>query len=304
LKIFAKTFPLRKSYYGLSYHSKIATATMKKNLYTLSAIMLGLGLWISNAAGPGTVQGIDRTGSPLSPGTCVDCHSGGTFSPSVTAQLLDNGTPVTEYQPDRDYTLRVTTTAGAGTPARYGFQAVALTGTGNTNAGTFGANPAGFKKITIQNRVYIEHSSPRTNNTMEFPWKSPATLDGTIRFYAAGLAANNSGSSLGDSGASLSEALAITPLVSSAGEAAAVKPAIRVLGNPIGENLRLLFNSPESGHFLFELAAMDGRIIWRQTQAVQSGENQLNFDATALPRGTYLLRAQNGTGSIAVKVLK
>lgn len=277
---------------------------MKRNFYTLSAILLGLGLWISNSAGPGTVQGVDRTGSPVSLGTCTDCHLGNAFSPSITAQLLDNGTPVTEYQPNRDYTLRVTTTAGTGTPARYGFQAVALTGAGNTGAGTFGANPTGFKKITLQSRVYIEHSSPRTANVMEFPWKSPATLGEAIRFYAAGIAANNSGTSDGDGGTSLGQPLIITPLVSSADEAIAVHPAIRILGNPIGENLQLIFDSPENSAFTFQLTAMDGRAVWRKTQTVQSGENRLIFDTAAIPAGSYLFSAQNGTGSVAVKVVK
>lgn len=277
---------------------------MKRNLYTLSAVLLGLGLWISNAAGPGTVQGIDRTGSPLSPGTCGACHADGAFAPSITAQLLDNGTPVTEYQPDRDYTLRVQITAGTGSPARYGFQAVALSGSGNANVGTFGTNPSGFKKTTIQSRVYIEHSSPRTANVMEFPWKSPSTLGEDIRFYAAGIASNNANGSSGDGSAGLGQALVVTPLVSSSGEAEISHPAVRVMGNPVGEQIQLLFDSPENGVFNFQLTALNGHTMWRRTETVQAGENRLSFEASQLPRGTYVLLVQNATSSTSVKLIR
>lgn len=79
---------------------------------------------------------------------------------------LDAGTPVTQYLPNKSYTLRVRLTAGNGSPSRYGFQAVALTGTANSAAGTFGTAPTGFRKTTIVGRTYIEHNTPRTMNTM------------------------------------------------------------------------------------------------------------------------------------------
>lgn len=275
-----------------------------KNLYLLPAIGLGIFLWIANAAGPGTVQGIDRTGSPLSPGSCGECHSGGNFSPVIAAELLDGGAPVSQYEPDKSYILRVRIAAGSGTPARYGFQAVALSGTGNVTAGSWGTAPAGFKKISIQGREYVEHNTPRQSNTLEMPWTAPAAATGSIRFYSAGIAANNNADSSGDSPAQLAEALVIAPLVSSVDEITNSRLQIKVLGNPVENELRLNLHSPESGICHFVLTSLNGKIIWRQSQKIQSGENALQFDTNNLPQGVYLLQARHSSFGATAKIVR
>jgi len=276
----------------------------KRTLYTSIAVVTTIFLWIANAAGPGNVQGVDRTGSPLSPGACGACHSGGNFAPTITAELLDAGTPVTQYQANKDYTLRVRLTAGSGSPARYGFQAVALTGEANSAAGTFGTAPTGFRKTTIVGRTYIEHSTPRTMNTMDFPWTSPATLGEEIRFFAAGLAVNNNNSTAGDAGAALAMPLVVTPLVSSSNESAAATFEMKVLGNPIGEQLRIQMQAKSSGEYRFTLMTLDGRALWNRAMNLAQGEHQLSFDAGNLPKGIYLLQVFNGVNTVGVKLIK
>lgn len=276
----------------------------KRLLYATSAVVTAILMWLANGAGPGNVQGIDRTGSPLSPGACDACHSGGDFSPTITAELLDTGTPVTHYQPNKNYTLRVKVTTASGSPLRYGFQAVALTGTSNTAAGTFGTAPTGFRKTTIVGRTYVEHSSPRTNNTMDFPWTSPATLGEEIRFFAAGLAANNNSNSSGDAGVDLPTALVISPLVSSSEELAVEKFGLKMLGNPIGEQLRIRMQAPQTGEYRFTLMALNGSMLWSREMHLVQGEHQLNFDAESLPEGVYVLQVLNGSSTAGVKLVK
>ncbi|MBE2209851.1 MAG: hypothetical protein IAE84_19840 [Saprospiraceae bacterium] len=276
----------------------------KRTLYTTTAVVTAILLWLANAAGPGNVQGIDRTGSPLSPGACDACHSGGNFAPTVTAELLDAGTPVTQYQPNKSYTLRVRVTAASGTPTRYGFQAVALTGSANTSAGVFGANPTGFRKTTISNRTYVEHSTPRTANTMDFPWTSPATPGEEIRFYAAGIAANNNSNSSGDAGAQLSAPLVLTPLVSSSNDIASEKFGLKILGNPIGDQLRIRMQASVSGEYRFALISLNGSTLWNREIYLAQGDHPLNFDASALPDGVYILQVSNGVNTTGIKLIK
>ncbi len=280
------------------------TFEMKKsNLYACWAVFASLLLWLANAAGPGNVQGIDRTGSPLSPGACDACHFGGGFNPSITAELLDGGVAVTQYEANKSYTLRVRINTAV-SPNRYGFQAVALTGTGNLNAGAFGTPPTGFRKTTILGREYAEHSSPRNSNTMEFSWTSPPALGETIRFYAAGIAANNNGDSSGDSPVQLSGPLLISPLTSNSGEALAQRLKLRVLGNPAGESLRLGLHNPEGAPFRFALYTLDGRRAWSAAQWLPEGEQILEWETAGLPGGVYVLFAESRAGIASVKVLR
>lgn len=155
-------------------------------------------VWFGNASGPGSVQGTDRTGSPVSPGYCgvSSCHGGGNFSTDVAIQLLDeNSDPVTEYTPATTYTLRISIAATGA--EGFGFQAVALTES-NAGAGEFGAPAAGIQVITISNREYAEHSSRSSTSSFEIDWTAPDAGSGAITFYAAGNAVNGDSNFTGD----------------------------------------------------------------------------------------------------------
>jgi hypothetical protein len=276
---------------------------MNNKLYTFFAAALAISLWVANSAGPGNVQGIDRTGSPLSPGACDACHSGGNFGPSITAELFDGATQVTHYQANKNYTLRVrvNTTVNA---SRYGFQAVALTGTANVNAGSFGTAPSGFRRSTIQNRQYAEHASSRTSNTMEFPWTSPATLGEDVRFYAAGLAANNNGGSNGDAAARLSQPLVISPMTSSSEIKLTTKPGLRLLGNPVSDRLHVALDIPEAGNYRISLLQLQGSPVWTNELLLSEGVQNMSWDVAELPGGVYLLLVESRSGRAIVKVVK
>lgn len=272
-------------------------------MYALFCVLLSLILWLGNAVGPATVQGADRTGSPLSTGSCNSCHAGGNFSPSISVQLLDGVNPVTQYQPNKAYTLRVRITA-SGNPGRYGFQAVALTGSDDSNAGAFGAAPAGFRVVTLSGRAYAEQSSPRTSNTMDIPWTAPATAGENIRFYAAGIAANHNGSSDGDSPVELSQPLVVTPMVTNTNDLLLARLELRVLGNPLAGELRLSLNNPEAGSFRFSLATLDGRRVWNTRQWLPAGASQLHWPLPELPHGHYILQLESSAGTASVKVVR
>ena len=109
-----------------------------------------------------------------------------------------NGLPAF-YEPGQTYNFTVTT-AQTGR-VRFGFQLTAISGTGN-RAGTL-VNLDGSTKVLPQTgvggRQYIEHTDQGTfatgvgSRTWQLRWTAPSTDIGTVRFYAAGNATDNSG---------------------------------------------------------------------------------------------------------------
>lgn len=280
-----------------------------KLIYTIFTASLVLVLLLNNAAGPGSVQGTDRTGSPLSPATCAasGCHTSNSFSPSIAATLLmDDTLAVTEYEPGEQYTLQLVTTAGTGTPLRYGFQTVALKDSlANTGAGTFGTPPTGFKKVTLSGRVYIEHSSPRTKDTLKVTWTAPAAGSGKVRFYASGIAANGNGSSTGDGTATLgNNPLIVNELIVAGVRTTPLLSSFEVLPNPVTDQLTLRMVNDQGKNFQMVIADGNGRILHKQRLTISAGESVQQFDFSSFQTGVYLVSITDGRRYSTAKVLK
>lgn len=277
-----------------------------KLVYTLFIAALAGFIFLNNAAGPGLVQNADRTGSPLGTGTCATagCHSGSSFSPSITVELLDNGVAVTQYEPGESYDLKLTVTPGSGTPPRFGFQTVALTGNDNTSAGTFGSAPTGFRTLNIGGRTYAEHASPRTSNTFTIEWTAPAAGADEVRFYAAGIAANANGSTNGDGTAVLTAPLTVTELTVGTFSPEALFSQLEVAPNPVRDLLTLRAQSEQSGEYQFRLVSLSGQVLLQNRLGFQSGENVHTIDVSTLPAGVYLLQITDGERVSAAKLLR
>ncbi len=148
----------------------------------------------------------DRTNSPFGSGTCgsAGCHSGGSFSPILSIQLMNGTTPVNSYIPGASYTVVITTTSttGIGTNTRYGFQVVSVNGTSNANVNGWGVLPAGTHATTVSSRTYIEQSAPLSSNTVTIPWTAPVVGTGAVNFYVSCAIVNFDGSVMGDNTAS------------------------------------------------------------------------------------------------------
>jgi hypothetical protein len=273
---------------------------MKKHVLTLSVIFGGL--WIilsSNASGAGADQGTDRTGSPLSGESfCGDCHGANAFRPTIEIAVLDGATAIQSYTPGRTYTMRVTIAATTGTPNGYGFQAVSLNNA-NANAGTFGTPPAGMRTIDLGGRRYIEHTRRSTSNIFSIPWTAPARGAGRVRVFAAGIAANGSGSS-GD-GAVKGELALSESGSTSLPEFARLKVEVDVFPNPATDFVQVRLKGTERPRNLFvDLVDAQGRQLQRQVLP-----EQVELDLRALSAGTYFLRISDGqkvaTQTLSVK---
>ncbi|NUO00698.1 MAG: T9SS type A sorting domain-containing protein [Saprospiraceae bacterium] len=274
-------------------------------IYTFFALSLGAYLFMGSGTGAGANQSIDLTGSPLGGGVfCSFCHSGGNFSPSLSVQVLDNGTAVTAYEPGKTYTLRVAVTAGAGSPLRYGFMAVALAGATNQSAGTFGTPPTGIRKTTISNREYVEHNTPSLANTFTIDWTAPAAGTGDVRFYSAGNATNNNNGSSGDSAVRLTSPLTLTEMTTSNLPTTELFRQLSAWPNPVSDELNLRIVTANSGLYKMDVLDAQGNRVRSEQVQLAAGENNLRRDWNDSAPGVYFVQFSDGEGLATLRILK
>jgi hypothetical protein len=137
---------------------------------------------------------------------CTRCHPG-SLNPDARGQITISGAPA-NYTPGQRYTLTVAVTHPDTDRRRWGFQLTALTQNDNQPAGNLEiTNPAQTQRVIGGpggNRQYVEHTSAGTGRgrtggmSWSFDWIAPRQNVGPVVFYAAGNAANNNGTALGD----------------------------------------------------------------------------------------------------------
>ena len=247
-----------------------------KFLYTLFALAGLCFLFISNSNGPGEVQGLDRTGSPLSPGPCQACHSAGAFSPGIEVNVLEGDNPVSSYVPGESYTLRVKANH-TGSPAGYGFQAVALQADDDSQAGNF-SNPSTDVQITTLNgRQYPEHNKRSNNDTFEVDWEAPVEGTGDVNFYSSIVVANGSGGNAGDGSVFLNTPLTLSEAVVSTNKDNSLLESLRIFPNPVQDELNLLINSREQAQYQFFVTNLAGQVVFSRQISLGAGEQNRTF---------------------------
>ncbi|MBK8504841.1 MAG: T9SS type A sorting domain-containing protein [Saprospiraceae bacterium] len=272
---------------------------MKRNLLGIMLIALGSYVWFGNASGPGKVQNTDRTGSPLSPGFCNACHSGGSFGTEVSLLLVDiNNDTIAEYIPANTYTLKVSIAASGA--EGYGFQTVPLTSS-DMAAGTFGSPAAGTQITNIGGASYFEHSNRSGTSKFEIEWTAPEAGTGVVTFYAAGNAVNANSDPSGDNSDTTS--LTIVESLSSG------------LRDQIGEALQFeVFPSPaqleittkwslESKAERISINDLTGKTYYTASIKSQS-LSVLNIRVDELPSGIYFVRLLTEQGFQSQKFVK
>ncbi len=284
---------------------------MKKLIYTF-ALLGAVFLFLNSSGGAASGQGNGYTGAPIKGGgkelTCQNCHNGGTFNSSATLAVFDSlgTTVVTSYQPNRVYTLRLTITAGAGTPAAYGFQMIDLLKSDTSNVKGFLPNASQAANIniaTISNgRVYAEHSARLTSNIINVKWKAPASGKGVVSFYAVGNAVNGGGSSGGDNGTS-SVTIDLRESTSAVNDLAA-QVTIKIAPNPTSDRADIFLASNESRNLQVRLTDITGRIVLTDYWKVVAGENQKSVDLHNVAKGAYLIQLIENQDVISKKIIK
>jgi len=277
-----------------------------KSTYLLFATILGAAfLLIASANGAGFDQGEDRTGSPLSAGTCGICHSNGAYSPTIQASLLLNGVAVKTYTPGQVYTLEVKITPTKGTPNNYGFQSVILAASDNSNAGKFGTVPTGVRLTSLSNRTYAEQSRRSASNIFDVPWTAPAKGTGTVRVYASGIAANGSGSS-GDGATFLTTPVAITEASTTGLQAPQPLIAnIKAYPNPVLDELQIQLTSEERlPQLSISIISVDGRLMTQKNWQNPEQEFKTTIETSDWTPGVYFIRVSDGSRVSTKMVVK
>jgi hypothetical protein len=143
------------------------------------------------------------TNAPGDIGNCTVCHDHPGQINVGSGNVRVDGVP-TVYESGRDYTLSVRVQHGG--RIRFGFQLTAIDGSGN-RAGTLTSLGGDTQVIlgsgALGDRQYAEHTQPGTSGSSgshiwEIRWTAPSTDVGTVTFYVAGNAADNSGTNQGD----------------------------------------------------------------------------------------------------------
>lgn len=271
-------------------------------IYTLFALLSLALLWLNNSSGPASVQGLDRTGGPLSPGPCQACHNTGAFSPALTLEIQDGGTAVTEYEPGKTYRLRVEVDAQGA--SGYGFQAVALTGGDDVQAGAFSNPGAGIKITPLNGRQYPEHSMRRASNVFEVDWTAPEAGTGEVRFYSAVVAANGNGSSGGDGSTFLTEPVTLAEGAPSSTADTELFEVFSIFPNPVEAQLNLRFQSKKQGEYQLRIADLQGQVLAERRIEVAKGGQVQSVDASLLPAGVYTVLVSDGRRISSRKVVK
>lgn len=136
---------------------------------------------------------LGRTGAPGET-TCGGCHSGGSYSGSMTFEFgTENGS---EYEPGETYVITFIGDYGA---PRYGFSITVLDADDNP-AGDFTLiNEDNTSFGTLANgRQYVGHKAADATNEWTFEWTAPSQDVGPVTFYYVINAANGDGGTGGD----------------------------------------------------------------------------------------------------------
>lgn len=289
---------------------------MKKNIFTLLAGMAILMLFLNSSSGYGSVNDEGITGAPgdemngANPKTCQYCHSSGAFGPpTMTIQFLDSTATnaVTSYLPNKLYTIRVTITAGSGTPTGYGLQMIDIRKSNSTNL-------KGFLPTTQQNtgiqittlmknaRQYAEHNRRSTSNRFDIKWRAPLTSGlGTVTFYAAGNAVNGDGDLTGDGTTFKNGEL----------------PEGRVSTNDIVGNLHFSLSSnlttegvtlnllsPDTRILQVRMTDLSGGTVLLDSWKIMSGGNQKTLDLSQVCKGAYMIQIIENQSIVTKKIIK
>jgi hypothetical protein len=170
---------------------------MKKLITLIAFIFLLAGLShniISSPDGAPSGYAFDKSSSYK---TCATsgCHSGTAVIADTSIAKITSNIPSTGYVPGVTYTF--TATVNKPNNVRFGFQASPQDSLGNYKGTMIVTNTA---KTKITGTKYITHTqSGNSQSSWSWNWVAPALGSGQVKMSGALMAANNNGSTSGDS---------------------------------------------------------------------------------------------------------
>lgn len=167
--------------------------SVKQKLQSIILLLIAPVIVYASVTGPEP----GYTNAPGDLGNCTQCHDKHGVN-TGSGDLAFNGLPAV-YEPGQVYDFSITVSQSG--RRRFGFQLTALDTT-NKRAGTLATRDSNTQVLSETGpggRQYLEHtqqgslSSITGSRTFLLRWTAPATDIGTVRFFIAGNATNNSG---------------------------------------------------------------------------------------------------------------
>lgn len=256
---------------------------MKLRILLISLSFIAITLTVLNTPAL-TFSGGPPSGVAGAPGnnTCAQCHSGAGLNAGPEQLSITFSGANNQYVPGQTYQVTVSFVSSR---PRHGFQLVARSGAGNNvNAGTLAVTSASTTQAAPSGSdIYIEHTSGGTFQTSwTCNWTAPSVAVGNVTFFAAGNAANNSGSSSGDNIYTTSRAITASS-VQGLPVASVQKLNLEVYPNPAAEFI-MLKSAELAGTLVdFQLHDLQGRTVF--THSVQGSDWSNNETEIRLPEG-------------------
>jgi len=285
---------------------------MKFNLlYLFFGLSLALFILNSNSGGRANVANAGNTGAPGDQTTtCITCHgTSSTIQVDLDIEVADeNGNSITNtgYVGGEEYDVTVTLNTTIGSPAGFGFQAIALTadlGQSGSQAGSWSEPGANVQISSAANgKSYAEHNNVSSSNEFKFKWTAPDAGTGVVTFYSCGNGVNDNGSTSGD-GAACNTLVMQENTTSSINQLAA-QANIRTFPNPVQEELQIDLNGEIAGEYEMLLIDVKGQVLSRRTITLIDGENRQAMDVRQLTPGLYALQVRGEKGQISRSIVK
>jgi len=263
----------------------------------MGALALGF-LLMSNAGGRAATQNEGNTGAPGdqvqmdgSSWVCQTCHNG-PIQTTIMAEVFEAGTTVavTDYVAGVTYDVKVTVNDVNDDAEGYGFQIVSLIDDDESDVNGWSNPGTGVQIATANNtgRSYAEQMGAQDNNEFMVQWTAPAAGEGSVTFYAAGVAVNGNNANNGDGGANTSLTLTERPV--GIFDVTALDATLKVFPNPAVNYLNISVESNFSGTVSAEIMDVRGRVAISRPLDLMTGTNETQFDVSQLNTGTYMLR--------------
>ena len=238
-----------------------------------------------------------------SPGTCADCHGGGTSTPiptiTFTPALGSNNT----YTPGTTYTISYTVT---GYP-KFGFDLEMNDGNTTTSMGAgtlsattntrYTATPSGGYPANISHSTSI---STGTNAT--FKWVAPS-VGTTVYLFSNALGVNGDNSDGNNNGDK--EVFKNMVLNAIAGiETLSLNTEIKLFPNPAKETATLNYYLNKDSHVTINITDLNGKIVSTQiTEDASEGSYSKKLELNELNSGTYFVKIKSDDNSVTKKLV-
>ncbi len=243
--------------------------------------------------------------------TCIDgCHTGSELNSGGGSMSITSNIPQAGYIPDTIYTITVSISQSS--VSSYGFEANALSLTGEQAGTIIVTDATNTKASTTNNITYIKHSKPASgsNGSWSFDWEAPTGDAGVATIYVAGNAANGNSAPSGDQ--IYAKSVSFSPDLTTDVESEITPGKFQLHGNypnPFNPSTSIKFELERTSRVILKIYDITGR----EVRSLVSGQltsgvhemkwNGLNNNGRQAATGTYILRLTAGGRTATSKML-